>query len=157
MAIMYDKDRAADAWKRVREIASKDEELQKRYRSQVRSGPAMIQRSGLGQFLAFLASKGFENGDQEVKGKEGANAQLYRHLTCWVAKALGHDPDNRLRPENIAPGRSQNGQFDLLAFLLNSSTTLEQTMHATTEALAWMRWARRFADSQLTMPEANDD
>jgi hypothetical protein len=48
----------------------------------------------------------------------------------------------------VMPGA--NAQTDPLAFLLDAGCGLQQTMHATREALAWLQWASRFAESQLT-------
>jgi CRISPR type III-B/RAMP module-associated protein Cmr5 len=151
--LMLERKRAADAWLAVQEVVrlSKDKgekasDFQGRYRSQVRGGPAMIQRNGLGQFLAFLASKGFKNGTELEAGDDLANGVLYQHLGCWLLQALHgqEEPDRKA----VVPG---NAQTDPLAFLLLPTCDLQQTMHATREVLAWMQWARRFAESQLSI------
>ena len=39
---------------------------------------------------------------------------------------------------------------------MSQSTTTDQTVWATREALGFLAWARRFAESQLEEPEGGD-
>src|SRR4051812_45370218 len=92
MPIMLERERARRAWDRIREVSQKQDEVQKRYRSQVRGGAAMIQRGGLGQFLAFLATSGFTAGQLTPAGKEArdhADGLLYQHLGAWLMREVG--------------------------------------------------------------------
>lgn len=156
MAIyLLERERAADAWQAVKSVReTNDQDREGRYRSQVRGAPAMIQRNGLGQFFAFLAGKGFEKGTQMKKGAaEEANARLYQHLGCWLMQRV---TGVRPKPEAVVPGGSPTS--DPLTWLLRPECGLEQLMHATHEALAWLQWARRFAESQLrTSNKENED
>lgn len=151
MPIMLETDRARRAWERIREVCVKNDDVQKRYRSQVRGAPAMIQRNGLGQFLAFLAAGGFHGGELKPESKDAkdhADGLLYQHLGSWLLKAVGvqaNEPNANVNP--IAGPDS-----DPLRFLMESAT-LEQVMWATREVLAFLQWARRFADSQLKEPD----
>ncbi len=106
----------------------------------------MIQRNGLGQCLAFLASAGFEGGKLTEKAEDCADGLLYQHLGRWIVKALGLQT---IIPaaDRIMPGAGRS--LDPLDMLIDSETTIEQSIHATAEALAFLRWARRFAESQL--------
>jgi CRISPR type III-B/RAMP module-associated protein Cmr5 len=156
MPIMLETDRARRAWERVREVCEKykdREDVQKRYRSQVRGAPAMIQRNGLGQFLAFLAAGGFSGGELKPESKDAkdhADGLLYQHLGAWLLKAIGVQV-NEPRTEDVKP--TAEPDFDPLRFLMERAT-LEQTMWATREVLAFLQWARRFADSQLKEPDS---
>lgn len=152
--LMLERDRAADAWAAVRETAGLSPEIQGRYRSQVRGGPAMVQRNGLGQFFAFLAAKGFENGNQLKANRDQANGVLYQHLGRWLVWRLQQQPNPPARTA-VVPGGTP--MTDPMAFLFATTCTLQQTMYATGEALAWMQWARRFAESQLAAPADDHD
>jgi len=155
---MLERERAKEAYACVREVARLDSKVQQRYRSQSRGGSAMIQRNGLGQYLAFLASRGFmRDALRPASGKtvaDHADGLLYQHLGRWLARALKVQ-DNLPDAKNVKPGAGRT--LDPLDFLLDASCTLEQTMLATREALAYLQWARRFAESQLSAPETLED
>lgn len=151
MLVMLEIDRGRRAWERVREVCKKPDEVQKRYRSQVRGGSAMIQRNGLGQFLAFLAASGFNGGKLAVsKPKEHADGLLYQHLGAWLLKATGVRINE---PETEAVTPTAKPDEDPLRYLMEEAK-LEQVIWATREALAFLQWARRFAESQLKGPDA---
>lgn len=151
---MLDKNRAKAAWDRVREVAAMDDaKIQKRYRSQTRGGMAMIQRNGLGQFLTFLASSGFEKGKivDKKKPSDHADGLLYQHLGAWLLETVCKIANANQESKKVAPGSGTKS--DPLDFLLDPNTTLEQTMWATREAIAFLQWSRRFAESQLSQPD----
>lgn len=156
MTIILEKQRAKRAWDRVREISALPQKVQGRYRSQVRGGMATIQRNGLGQYLAFLASKGFTNKQLTPVDKEADHADglLYQHLGGWMLKAAGVVANEPMPQTEIVPGAGK--VKDPLSFLLDQTTTLEQMMWATREVLAFLQWARRFAESQLQTSKDQD-
>jgi CRISPR-associated protein Cmr5 len=90
------------------------------YVSLLRGLPALIQTDGLGQTLAFLLAKG--------KGSTNAHQFAYDHLSKWVTEQLG------------APSQ------DLLPFILEVDTATYR--RATTEALAYLHWIKRFAEAK---------
>jgi CRISPR type III-B/RAMP module-associated protein Cmr5 len=147
MIHLMEQKRAADAWAAICAIRdTKDQQIEGRFRSMVRSAPAMIQRNGLGQFFAFVASKGFDNTQLAASGADRADGLLYQHLGRWLLISM-RIATNAPNQANVKPGAGP--QSDPLNWLLQESTTLDPTMQATNEALAWLQWARRFAESQL--------
>lgn len=92
---------------------------QGKYGSLVRGLPALIQSDGLGQTLAFLLAKG--------KGSKNAHQLAYDQLSAWVTKQL--DAKERL-----------------LDFILKADTATYR--RATTEALAYLQWIKRFAEAK---------
>lgn len=91
----------------------------KEYGSLVRGLPAMIQHDGLAPTLAFLKAKG-----------KGHHLKAYQQVSNWVKS-------------QIAFGVTST---DLLECLIkNDSTTYR---HATTEALAYLGWLKRFAEAK---------
>lgn len=159
---MLERERAKDAWDRVRSVAALDTDLQKRYRSVVRGASAMVQRNGLGQFLAFMASKGFDGGqllpERNDRGKinrERADGLLFQHLGRWLVQALKIQPNPPPLDQILPKGASEG--HDPLYWLLLDDRGLEDTMRATREVLAWLQWARRFTESQLQQPDSQDD
>jgi CRISPR type III-B/RAMP module-associated protein Cmr5 len=159
---MLERERARDAWDRVRSVATLDTDLQKRYRSVVRGASAMVQRNGLGQFLAFLASKGFDGGqllpERNDKGRinrERADGLLFQHLGRWLVQILRILPNPPPLDQVLPTG--EDATFDPLYWLLGDHRGLDDTMRATREVLAWLQWARRFTESQLQQPDSQDD
>lgn len=91
----------------------------KEFRSVAASLPADIQANGLGQTMAFLAAKG------EEEHKAVLNA-----VTGWVTQRL-----------NI-------GNVKFMEWLMTKATT-EQYRHATSEAVAFAIWLKRFAEARF--------
>lgn len=110
--------RAADAYKKVSRIKSDDKE----YGSLVRGLPAMIQRDGLGQSLAFLLAKDKNEGDT-------AHRRAYDHLSGWLKEQFKVD-----------------SQKDLLEWLLEQPS--ERYRQVTTETQAYLVWLKRFAEAR---------
>jgi CRISPR-associated protein Cmr5 len=110
--------RAADAWQRIEQVP---ENLQQKYGSWARRLPALSQVNGLGQALAFLNAKGQNRSDKH-------QTVLYRHLSNWVCRQMGAEDSDLLRWVM----RENSGQY----------------RRATTEALTYALWLRRFAEAQ---------
>jgi CRISPR-associated protein Cmr5 len=115
--------RAAHAWARVESIVSRPEDFRKKYGSQVRGLPSLIQSDGLGQTLAFLKAK-----DKDKRDSYYFSA--YNHIDSWT-----QDKDSGL-----------NVQGDLLKWLLEQSST--DYRRATAEVLAYLSWLKRFAEAK---------
>lgn len=125
--------RAAKAWVHVSGVPTgKGEE----YRSIVRQAPAMVQTNGLGQMLAFLLAKE-KKPAKDIQGSKnenlGAHGLLYKHLEEWL---IGDAP---------------------IPWTINSKTVMERVIeedsvvyrHTTREALAYLSWLKRFAESRF--------
>ncbi|KAB2903554.1 MAG: type III-B CRISPR module-associated protein Cmr5 [Anaerolineae bacterium] len=111
--------RAAHAWQQVETVAQSDKE----YGPLVRSLPAMIQHDGLAPTLAFLKAKD--------KNKQNTHHwRAYEQLSDWVKSQISFEANSD----------------DLLECLIkNNSTTYR---HATTEALAYLSWLKRFVEAK---------
>ena len=137
------------------DIYQREKQLEQPFRSQVRNAPAMIQKNGLGQFLAFLAAKGFQSGDlianprKKTEYYAHACGRLYQYLGRWMLKAI-REVSSYPAVNEVGPGRGH--RRDPLDFLLERCS-VEQLMWATREVQLFLQWARRFAESQL---EAGD-
>jgi len=116
--------RAAKAWEYV--AAVKGQSFEGKYGGWVKKLPALVLTNGLGQTLAFLRAKG--------KGKVNAPQTLYNHLSEWV---MGE----------VAPGQ----QDSLLEWLMQKDSATYR--RATTEALAFIVWLKRFAEATLKAEE----
>jgi len=134
--------RAKSAWDNLVEIEqiadklanrNEDQKLKENYASLARRLPALIQTNGLGQALAFLKAKG-ENKPNKPQ------SLLYRHLSTRVFRQLTNS-DN---PQPLPGGRASTN--DLLEWLINSDSATYR--RATTEALAYALWLRRFAEAK---------
>ncbi|MDX1992634.1 MAG: type III-B CRISPR module-associated protein Cmr5 [bacterium] len=115
--------RAAHAWGCIEQITKKPEDFRKKYGSQVRGLPALIQSDGLGQALAFLKAK-------DKNKKESYYFVAYEHIASWA-----QDKESGL-----------NAQGDFLEWLLKQSTT--DYRRATAEVLAYLSWIKRFAEAK---------
>lgn len=117
-----EQDRAAHAWQMVRTVKEIGGKPAGDYLSIARGGAADIQVNGLGQTLAFWRAKG---------RKDVAYQEMLRHLGEWVGPRVG------------APGG------DLLEWLVASTTGSDAYRRATWEALAYLKWVKRFAEAEL--------
>jgi len=93
---------------------------QKKYGTLARKLPSLIQTNGLGQTLAFLRAKG-------GKDDHDAHNVLYSHLSEWVVAQV-------------------SGSGDLLEWVIEQNSG--QYRRATTEAIAYALWLRRFAEAK---------
>lgn len=116
--------RAANAWQAIGEVRSKqDKKTRNEYGSLVRGLPALILSDGLGQALAFLKAKA--KGDTNTS----AHGLAYRHVSAWVCVQL-----------------VGSAQDDLLELVLKQNS--HGYRQATTEALAYLQWIKRFAEAE---------
>lgn len=148
--LLYEQERSREAWEmiqQIKQITDGHAEVEKRFRAQVRGASAMIQKNGLGQFLAFLAAKGFSEGRRcPGNKKEAADGYLYQYLGRWMLKAI-HVTVNYPARDEVKPGAGR--ERDPLDFLIHRDTRLDQMLWATREVQMYLAWAKRFAESQL--------
>jgi CRISPR-associated protein Cmr5 len=111
--------RAAQAWDCVKEVKSRN--YKKDYLSLARSAPADIQANGLGQTLAFW----------RAKKKDEHNTALYQHVATWVKMQVRFTQSS-----------------DLLEWIMKQAST-DDYRRATTEAIAFLSWVKRFAEAEL--------
>src|SRR5437016_1764005 len=111
--------RAKAAWKAVSEIKGKNKETKEGYSTQAKNFPMMTMTNGLGQSLAFL----------RAKDKAEHNKAFYQHVSAWVTSQIPNAGD------------------DLLHYLLNHDSNAYR--RATTEALTFAVWLKRFAEAEL--------
>lgn len=115
-------ERSAAAWKQIDEIATgRDKTFQKNYGSLVRGLPAMILQNGLAETLAFL--------DAKASAKAPHFAVVAKQLADGVREPLGMG-------ENQA----------LLGWVLDQPSA--EYRRATSEALAYLQWLKRFAEAK---------
>ncbi len=177
--------RGQEAWRRVNQIKdeSKDRkdngQLEKDYRSRVRSLNSMIQINGLGSTLGFLKAKS----KQENNEPYNASYLLLEHLTAWMSErnfipsieTFNEDADDteddadeaetsvddaRDVQKNTpadAPEMNFEGYDGILTWLICKATR-DQYRRATTECLAFGLWLRRFAEAELqsSLPQASN-
>lgn len=98
----------------------KSRNYKKDYLSLARSAPADIQGNGLGQTLAFWRAK-----------KKEEHLTLYQHLAAWV----------KIQIRFTQPA-------DLLEWIIKQAGT-DEYRRATTEAIAFLSWVKRFAEAEL--------
>jgi len=113
--------RAAYAWACVEAVRRTD--FASEYGQLARQVASLVQMHGLGQTLAFLASK--------AKDQQNEHRQLARDLSRWVGKQL--------------TGQEQN---DLRGWIAQTAGVAEYR-RATLEALAFLTWLKRFAEAEL--------
>lgn len=126
MARLAEQDRARHAFDCVQ--GRKDAAKAGDYRQFVRGLPAMVQQCGLGQTMAFLASK---------RGGEHGMALL--DLESWLGQWLARQ---------FPLVRADKG---VLAALMDGDG--RQYRMATAEALAYLGWLKRFAEAAIGKPE----
>ncbi len=118
--------RAADAWAKttaVRDDKGLSVEQKREYGQLIRGLSAMIRHDGLGPSLAFLRAK-----------NKPHHQRAYQHLSDWV---LGEH----------ARIRSQNDHRDSLLEWSFQDATSERYRWATTEALTYLVWLKRFVEA----------
>ena len=108
-------------------VTGVSDSLQSGYASQAQRLGSLIQVNGLGQTLAFLRSKAGDKQEMQV---------LYEHISTWVTPHMGV-------------------QGDLLEQMMGWSSA--DYRRATTEALAYALWLRRFVEAQGWTAEGDDN
>ncbi|MBI4753838.1 MAG: type III-B CRISPR module-associated protein Cmr5 [Betaproteobacteria bacterium] len=105
------------------------------YRSYVEAFPAAILQTGFGQALATLLA-GARMGEQARNADHLARESLYRQVEVWLC-----------RDEDDAPYRTQP---DLMRAITSGSE--DAYLRAQAEALAYLRWLKKFASAFLSKP-----
>ncbi len=123
-----DQQRAQHAWTAVQDVAGRSEDFKKKYGSLARRVPMLILTNGLGPTLAFLRSKGKNDPHDE-------HTVLAGHLSTWVLSQIASGTQNQT----------------LLDWVLNHDSN--DYRRATTEALAYLVWLKRFAEAELPTEE----
>lgn len=108
--------RAADAWARCQGCSNE-------YQNLAKSVPALIMNSGLMQVLAFLHEKGGKDSQRHCR-------DLGEHLRDWLRRQF---------PQALPSAEFGNFMQALM------KTEPRSFQHITTEAFAWLRWARQMA------------
>lgn len=121
--------RAQQAWKDIESVRGGSDEFKKKYGSLARKVPMLVLTNGLGQTLAFLRAKGKDDQQNE-------HNVLFRHLSEWTMGQVA---------SNAAPNQN------LLDWVRASDSTAYR--RATTEALAYLVWLKRFAEAELPTEE----
>jgi CRISPR-associated protein Cmr5 len=125
-----DRRRAAVAWQHIQTV--KPQSYQAKYGSLARRLPTLIQVNGLAQTLAFLKAKGKEN---DPKSRKEHFVQAFYHLSNWLCD------------------RFDWGETDLLTKVLAQNMDSQRYRLATSEALAFLNWLKRFAEAELGSEE----
>jgi CRISPR-associated protein Cmr5 len=112
-----EQDRAARAYADVTSV--RGHSYASKYKSLVRSAPADIQTSGLGQTVAFWRAKG--------KDEHGA---LYQHVSIWLKGKFGYTGE-------------------LHQWIIDARTSSDDYRRATVEAMAYLGWLKRFAEAEI--------
>ncbi|MCZ7571785.1 MAG: type III-B CRISPR module-associated protein Cmr5 [Ardenticatenaceae bacterium] len=118
---MLEQRRAEAAWDAIQAV-KRTNSYQREYKSLARSAPADIHVNGLGQTLAFWRANA---------KKKAEHRELYNHVSRWVMRHLKQQPGD-----------------NLLEWVSKTATT-DQYRQATTEAMAFLLWLKRFAEAEL--------
>jgi CRISPR-associated protein Cmr5 len=128
-----EQERAAAAWTCVTDIKkSADLAKEKAFRSLVKDAPASIMRNGLGQTLAFWRSKAGNKSDS-------VHTILADELSKWLKSQLKWD----------------EAMSDGLDWVVNKASPMEYR-YATSEALAYLQWLKRFCEAKLEAGGPNE-
>jgi len=129
MARLAEQERAKFAYERVQkrreEGGGEKGDLAGKYRQLVVGLPAMIQQCGLGQTMAFLASKAKDQ-----------HAMALGDLEEWLRRDYAKGEDGVLKA--LMDGDSRAYRM------------------ATSEALAYLQWLKRFAEAAIERPEREE-
>lgn len=128
-----EQERSKQAWDCVKAVKQRDNKFAKEYGALARSLSADLQTNGLGQTLAFLRAKGFEQG--RASGDK-AHGLLYSHVGAWVIGQMSLETQ------------------DLLKWVTDSASGADYR-RAAAEAMAFAAWLKRFAEAEL--PTGGDD
>jgi len=135
---MLEQERAQQAWACVQEVTNKPQEFKKKYGSLARKVPMLVLTNGLGQTLGFLLAKAKRHEPEQKRSVEAkAHDLLFIHLSNWVLSQVASSTT------------ASNG--DLLQWVLQNDSAAYR--RATTEALAFLTWLKRFAEAELPTEE----
>lgn len=132
--------RAAFAWKCITQVS---DEHRKEYAGLAKSAPADIQINGLGQVLAFWRAKGYEKG----KSKGNAHSSIYAHVSEWLGDNERFNVEKRFVEEGAGNAKRKVEKW-VLNWLTDTAST-DDYRRATTEAIAFLVWLKRFAEAEL--------
>lgn len=118
--------RASGAWDCLSKV-SKDRK--EKYCQAAKGAMADIQINGLGQALAFWNAKGQKTSEKHYE-------LLMNDVSNWVLK-------------QIKPSETR-----LLDWVINGANTNEYR-RATSEAMAFLAWLKRFAEAELSKPKGD--
>ena len=121
-----EQERARHAWTDISQVKSQD--YKGKYGSLARKFPVLVLTNGLGHALAFLRAKG-----------KAHHKTLYSHFSVWVTSQI----------YEASPGTN-----DLLERIIEDDSS--NYRRATTEALAFAVWIKRFAEGELPHEEDED-
>jgi CRISPR-associated protein Cmr5 len=124
---ILEQQRAAFAWQCVQAVQRTD--FASEYGQLAREAASLVQMHGLGQTLAFLASK--------AKDQQNEHRQLARDLSRWVSQQLLGTPRDDLREWIVL------------------QASVAEYRRATLEALAFLAWLKRFAEAELVKEGAD--
>lgn len=131
-----DQQRANQAWNDIQSVANRPDEFKKKYGSLARKVPMLVLTNGLGQTLAFVVSKAKFKEQPQKRGPDAqAHGELFNHLSSWTMRQVAPNIHNQ----------------NLLDWVLNSNSNAYR--QATTEALAYLVWLKRFAEAELPTEE----
>ena len=121
--------RAAEAWSCIQAVSEDidSSKFKKDYRSIVMKLPTLILTNGLGQTLAFLKSKGKNDGSNPEE-------KVYGDLQGWLTK-----------PNVVNWGRATQEELIERIMAIDSNKYRFVTM----ETLSFLNWLKRFADAVL--------
>ena len=129
--------RASFAWDQISRVRTQAA-IQPKYGTWARKLPALIQINGLGATMAFLLAKAKGNRTSDGYGV------LYANVSQWIVEYF-----KRLK---IIDDR---GPDDLMEFVVQSST--EMYRMATTEAIEYGMWLRRYVEAEGWGSAEGDD
>jgi CRISPR-associated protein Cmr5 len=115
--------RASKAWECIAKVKKIGENMNE-YAQVVRSAPSDIQINGLGQTLAFWASKG-----------KNCHTELLNDISAWLLEQKFYS--------------SSEGALE---WIVNKADSV-QYRRATVEVLAFLSWMKRFAEAELKTPK----
>lgn len=132
--------RAAFAWKCISRVG---DEQRKEYSALAKSAHADIQINGLGQVLAFWRAKGYEKG----KPKGNAHSSIYAHVSEWLGDKERFNVEKRFVEEGTGNTKKKVEKW-VLNWLTDTAST-DDYRRATSEAIAFLIWLKRFAEAEL--------
>jgi CRISPR-associated protein Cmr5 len=124
--------RAAKAWEQVSGVKGKSHAG--KYGSLAKKFPMLVLTNGLGHALAFLRAK-----------NKAHHAALYGHLSAWVTEQV------------YGKGGGDEKLLErLIGAVSGCASNSDVYRRATTEALAYIAWIKRFAEAELPLEEDTD-
>lgn len=123
----WDHQRMIHSWEKIKAIQKEyDPSIGDDYATYVTQLPAAILINGLGQALAHLRAAAKQN-------KNDPHELLYQHIRDWLCQDLPHVPYPKSQ--------------DLIEAIMHHDR--KRYNWAVQEAMAWLRWHKKFADTYL--------